>query len=196
MKIIVGLGNPGEKYQHTRHNAGYLVVEKIPSTKSQTPNKFQFSNFKIQNKFKAEAAEGEISGEKILLVKPVTFMNLSGEAVGEIFRFYKDRILLNDIIVVHDDMDLELGRIKVQKGGASAGHHGIESIIQHVGSGDFNRVRVGVRSGEGKAMEFVLSSFNIEEQELFEKEIERAAEAIKTIITDGIGRAMNEYNNK
>lgn len=185
MKIIAGLGNPGKQYQSTRHNVGFRILDRIVQSCS--------SKFKVEKKFDAELAEGEINDEKVILVKPLTFMNKSGEAVGEIYRFYKDRMTISDIFVVHDDSDLELGRIKIQKGGGSAGHHGIESIIKAVGN-DFVRIRIGVRVEEGKAMDFILKPFNKEQEKVLNGVLDKAVEVIFFILEAGVEKGMNKYN--
>lgn len=186
MKIIVGLGNPGKEYERTVHNVGFRVVDWLAGYG------LRVTGLKFEKKFNTEIAEGELNGEKVLLVKPQTFMNRSGEAVSAVINFYK--VDLSDLIVVHDDTDLPLGRIKIQNGGGSAGHHGIESIVKCIGGRDFARIRVGIRIGKDKAGAFVLTSFGEKEQRLLEEMIEKAAETVKMILEKGIIPTMNRYN--
>jgi len=204
MKIIVGLGNPGKQYKKTPHNVGFILMENIVKNA-----KFKVQNdnfprilsgqvkFKIEKKFNSEIVEGKIGEERVIVIKPLTFMNLSGEAIFKFMSLYKDRVSVSDLIVIHDDSDLDLGRIKIQRGGGSAGHHGIESILKSIGSDDFIRIRIGIRNKTfGKAMDIVLRSFNTDEEKTFEQVINRASEAVFLILTEGIEKAMNKYNIK
>lgn len=201
MKIIVGLGNPGKEYEKTAHNIGFRIIENLvqsskfnPFDKLRTRVQNQSAKFKIENKLKSEICGFDYIDEKVLLVKPQTFMNRSGEAVGAVLNFYK--VDLSDLIVVYDDADLPLGKIKIQKGGGSAGHHGMESIIKSIGESDFTRIRVGIRIGKDKAGAFVLTSFGEKEQRLLEEMIEKAAEAVKMILEKGIIPTMDRYNGE
>jgi len=135
MKLIIGLGNPGKEYEKTRHNAGFLAVDKIIEN-------FQFSIFNFQLKFNAEISQGIINNEKVISVKPQTFMNGSGQAVKAIADYYK--IKPEDIIVIHDDLDIPLGKYKISKGKSSAGHKGVQSIIDLLGTKNFTRIRIGI----------------------------------------------------
>jgi len=202
MKIIIGLGNPGKQYENTAHNVGFRVVENLVqsvkfqlrprSEASKEQSQAQNSKFNLESKLRSEICSFELNKEKVLLAKPVTFMNRSGEAAAAIINFYK--INSEELIVIHDDADLPLGKIKVQKGGGSAGHHGIESIIQMSGKSDFTRIRVGIRTGEDKAGEFVLATFKDSEQQTFNEMIKKAAEIVMVILEKGIIAAMNRYN--
>lgn len=204
MKLIVGLGNPGEKYEHTRHNLGFMVIDKFLKDYSRVEE----SNWKNEAKFKGEIAEitRESSSDKILLIRPLTFMNLSGESVFLAASFYK--ILPQDIWVIHDDIDLGLGTLRIKNGGASAGHRGIESIIQALGTDKFWRFRLGVgnpinkskvKSQKSKIVpvdEYVLKKFARGESGELRRIIKKAAISIKTGLEEGLEIAMNKFNTK
>ncbi len=165
MQLIVGLGNPGKKYEKTRHNTGFMAVDFLV-------DKFDFDKFKMKDKFKAEITQGNIENEKAIIAKPQTYMNNSGEAVQALKSFYK--IKIEDIIVVYDELDLILGKIRVRDEGSSAGHKGIESIMEKVGDDKFTRVRIGIRNGKADRMptdKFVLSRFSLSERWKLKKEI-------------------------
>lgn len=159
MKLIFGLGNPGKKYEKTRHNVGFLFLNYFAQ-------KFSFPVSKTEKKFKAEISEGNVNGEKILLVKPITFMNLSGEAVQAIQNFYK--VEKQDIVIIYDDKDMEFGKVRFREEGSSGGHNGIKSIIS-VLSQDFKRIKIGVANDEMSKFkdtaDFVLSNFKKEEMD-------------------------------
>ncbi|MFL0247998.1 aminoacyl-tRNA hydrolase [Candidatus Clostridium stratigraminis] len=183
MYLIVGLGNPGIEYSHTRHNVGFDVIDLLAEK----------YNIKINRiKFKGSIGEGSISGEKVILLKPSTFMNLSGESVIEASNFYK--IPKENIIVLYDDISLEVGRLRVRPDGSAGGHNGIKNIIQHLSSEIFPRVKVGVGQPKGDLVRHVLGSFSKEEREVLSKVFQNAALAAVTIISDGITEAMNKYN--
>lgn len=187
MKIVVGLGNPGKEYKNTRHNFGFLVVDQVALD---LQGKFK------KSQFKGEVAEVSHEGVRLFLLKPQTYMNLSGEAVWKVLSFYKKK--LSDLWVVHDDLDLELGRIKLGFGGAAGGHKGIQSIIDSLGSGDFNRVRLGIGRPLEKedTVDYVLRPFAREEKDILEKTIEKAIQAILYGLSHGIETAMNHFNQK
>lgn len=186
MKAVFGLGNPGSKYQESRHNVGFMVVSSWGEE----------LGIKIKRKrFSARSGAGSLSGEKLFLLLPQTYMNRSGLSVSGTVSYFK--LSLKDIIVVHDDMDLEFGRLKVKKGGGSGGHRGIESIIDHLDSRDFIRLRIGIgrpANGDYDTTDFVLSPFSPEERESLKKIIERAIEALSTIACNGVDFAMNRFN--
>ncbi len=163
MKLIVGLGNPGKEYEKTRHNAGFLALDELIGQIQDLRFKIQ-DGFKYEDKFDAEMMGGEIKGEKVIFVKPQTFMNNSGEAVKKIADFYK--ISPSDIIIIHDDLDIPFGEVKVKTGGSSAGHNGVQSVIDHLGTEAFRRVKIGIgRPTEGiSADKYVLQPFSGEEQ--------------------------------
>lgn len=162
MKLIVGLGNPGKTYEKTRHNVGFMVLDELREKLSE----YQISKWELSKKFNAEICGCNIKGEKIILAKPQTFMNESGVSVGLIGHFYK--ITPADLIVVHDDKDLKLGEVRVQVDRGHAGHNGVRSIIEHLSTQNFTRIRVGVASENAKKMEdtskFVLGKFGIFEK--------------------------------
>ncbi|MDI6602826.1 MAG: aminoacyl-tRNA hydrolase [Patescibacteria group bacterium] len=173
MFLVVGLGNPGKKYESTRHNLGFKVVDEIAAT-------FQFSIFNFHSIFNAQISKGKINGKKIILAKPQTFMNLSGKSVKPLINFYK--ITLPDLVVIHDDIDLSLGKIKIVKNRGAAGHKGVESIIKELKTKDFVRFRIGILPKTGKPKnpeKFVLEKFNKEEEKILKKVIKKTVEAIE-----------------
>ena len=182
MKLIVGLGNPGIKYAHTRHNVGFEVIEVLAK------------RYKVRLRGlgrKAVTGEFELNSENIVLVKPMTYMNLSGDAIFDLFR--KHNPFISDVIVVYDDMDLPLGKIRIRPWGSAGGHNGMKSIIHRLGSNEFPRIRIGIgRSDE--AIDHVLSHFNRHERKTVENAIQTAADAVEKIITDGLDLTMNIYN--
>ena len=188
MKIFVGLGNPGAEYSKTKHNVGFMLADKLAE---------KIGAESWREKFNALVAESFFEGEKILIVKPQTFMNLSGEAVGPLTNFYK--ISAEDLIVAHDDMDLPVGKIRLRPKGSGGGHHGIESIIQHLGGEkNFPRVRIGIGrpSQNWTVNNHVLSPFNPEDAEKISEAIENLIPAVICIFRDGIDMAMNKFNPK
>lgn len=187
MILIVGLGNPGQKFQKTRHNIGFRAVDEITAN-------FQFPIFKFQSIFNAQISKGIIKNQKIILVKPQTFMNLSGKVVGSLLKNYK--LKPNNLIVIHDDIDLPLGKIKITIGRGAAGHKGVESIIRELKTKDFVRFRVGINrfTQNQKLDEFVLKKFSKEEEKIVKEVIQSASEAIETALEEGIEKAMNKYN--
>lgn len=194
MKIIVGLGNPGRAYTDSRHNLGFRCL-----------NRFAHEHgieFKKQQA-KARVGFGEFNGEKLVLAKPRTFMNLSGESVEALVRFYK--INLSDLLIIYDDVDLPLGKIRIREKGGAAGHNGMKSIIWHLDSQEFPRLRVGIGAmpendnsdhREVRSPEYVLSCFRPEEKPIVDAMVDRVTETIDCILTDGIAIAMNKYNSK
>ncbi len=185
MKIFVGLGNPTPEYAATKHNVGFMLADKLAE-------KISAENWR--EKFNALVAESFLDGEKILIVKPQTFMNLSGEAVAPIVNFYK--IDAANLIVAHDDMDLPLGMIRLRPKGSSGGHRGVESIIQHLGTQNFPRVRIGVgRPPENWTVNHhVLSPFTQEDAEKISAAIGELVPAVLCIFKEGINNAMNKFN--
>lgn len=185
MKIIVGLGNPGKQYEKTRHNVGFMAIDKIAENLNININK---------NKFNGLIGEGALDGEKIFLVKPQTFMNLSGNCVQEIAKFYK--VQVEDIIVIHDDIDIEFEKIRIRPSGSPGTHNGMRNITDMLQSQKFPRVRIGV----GKPKEnqelynFVLSEFDANEMKILEHTINDVADAVVEIIKNGILKAMNKFN--
>ena len=184
MKIVVGLGNPGNQYKDTRHNIGFLVVDEL-ARRWNTPS--------WKRRYDAEVSEHRAIGP-VLLVKPQTFMNLSGNSVREAAKFYKTPS--TDIVVIHDDLDLPAGRLRIRERGGSGGHRGIESMLSQLGADDFVRVRFGVgRPPEGwESADYVLGRFAPNEQALIKEAIDKAADAVEAILKEGTAPAMNRFN--
>ena len=183
MYLIVGLGNPEEDYSNTRHNMGFNTINKIAKEYDIEVNK---------KKFKGLYGTGMIEGEKVILLKPQTFMNLSGESVKEVVDFYK--IENDDIIVIYDDMDVELGTIKIRKKGGPGSHNGMKSVVQYLGT-DFARIRVGIGKPEDNDfIRYVIGPIPKEEKEIFDKSTTTAKEAVIEIIKKGVDNAMNKFN--
>jgi PTH1 family peptidyl-tRNA hydrolase len=184
--LIVGLGNPGGDYARTRHNAGFLLVEKLAE-------KWR-SGWMVERKFQARLSRAGRGGRVVLLAEPQTFMNLSGESVGELMRFY--RLPLERILVVVDDADLPLGEIRLRPGGGTGGHHGLESVMQHTGSREYARLRIGIGRKDDlrQIAGHVLGKFSAAEQVLLEKVLERAAGQLECWLDAGIQKAMNQFN--
>ncbi len=184
MKIIVGLGNPGEKYVKTRHNFGFMVIGRLAQ---------QFEIECNQKKFQSFFCKKAIGQEEIILLKPQTFMNLSGVAVREVVNMYK--CALQDIMVVCDDLDLPLGKIRIRRNGGCGGHRGLESIAASFVSTDFPRLKVGIgRPVAGCLSDYVLSAFSREEESVVAETTEKACQALKTWIFEGIEACMNKFN--
>ncbi len=185
--IVAGLGNPGEEYSGSRHNAGFRVVERIAKSKHS-----QFD----RRKFKGMLAEAELAGARALLVKPQTYYNGSGECLAGLLGYYK--VPSSRLIVVHDELDLEAGRLRLKQGGSDAGNRGVRSIAESLGTPDFIRVRVGVSRppGERESKDYLLEGMNAEARQDLESSIQRAAEAVEAIIADGLERAMGRFNQR
>ena len=185
--LIVGLGNPGREHRDTRHNIGFMVIDQLCRT-------LGVSMSRVQSR--ALVAAGTLEGERIILAKPQTFMNLSGQAVGGLVRFYKTP--LDHLLVAHDDLDLPLGTIRLRPVGSSAGQKGMESIIKQLGTLNFPRLRLGIGRPPGQMdpSAYVLQRFNRAEQDALEQVLDRAAAAVGTFVREGLDAAMNEYNGK
>lgn len=187
MKLIVGLGNPGMQYAATRHNIGFEVMDSLSET---------YNISIIKNKYKALIGEGTILGERVILMKPQTYMNLSGEAVKACMDFHK--IAVEDLIVIYDDISLEVGQLRLRESGSAGGHNGIKNIIMQLGTQNFNRIKVGV--GEKPAgwdlANYVLSRFSKEEMQIIAPASVEAAKAASMIVSEGMSKAMNTYNVK
>ncbi len=184
--VIVGLGNPGPKYEETRHNVGFRTVDRLINEFKAGPEK---------NKFQALIFDGEISGHKVLFLKPLTFMNNSGAAVSEALKFYK--IPVSSLIVVSDDVTMDVGRLRIRANGSHGGHNGLRDIIELLGSNDFPRVKIGM--GQKPHPDFCLADWVLgkpspEDKEKILETESLAAEAVKTIVTADIAQAMNKYN--
>ena len=169
MMLIVGLGNPGEEYQKTRHNAGFMALDEFQK-------KHSFPDFKLSKKHSSLVSEGILNQDKVVLAKPQTFMNNSGKAVASLVKLSLGKLsLTQELVVVHDDIDIPLGKVKVSKGSGSAGHKGVKSIIQVLGTKDFTRIRIGIQPAAGKPKnveDFVLQKFSPGELPLLQKSIE------------------------
>jgi len=184
VKIIVGLGNPGKEYSETRHNVGFMAVDELAS-------KLGIQSWKKRSQALIAEYRGE---EQIVLVKPQTFMNLSGVAVGELARWYK--VPVEDIVVIFDDMDLPIGRLRLRMKGGTGGHKGIESLLTHLPKDNFARIRIGIdRPQTGwQVVDHVLSTFTVEEQPLLREAILKSVEAVQCVVKQGLDKAMNVYN--
>ena len=194
MKIIVGLGNPGRQYQFNRHNIGFRCIDHLSCIHSISVRKSICQSI---------SGKGVIAGTEVLLVKPKTFVNLSGTAVSCLMEKYKAGT--EDMIVIHDDLDLPTGKIRLRSGGRSGGHRGIKSIITNVHSTEFYRVRIGISkpdqmtftsSNEDAVVEYVLGNFTRAEEELIQPAINNVTEAVEYILTQGISNAMNKFNRR
>lgn len=203
LKIIVGLGNPGPEYSKNRHNIGFQCVETFARRHSFDAGKMQ-NRAMITQGFVRKHSKTALPGstdavqtlqqQKVLLVKPLTFMNLSGEAVGQLARFYQ--VEPADIIVIHDDLDLASGKLRLRMGGSSGGQNGIKSIIQHLGTPDFARAKVGIGRPPGRmdAAAYVLQNFSSEEEENFAILRQTVCDAVECWLFDGMEVAMNRFN--
>jgi peptidyl-tRNA hydrolase, PTH1 family len=192
-RLIAGLGNPGNKYAGNRHNIGFMCVDRFAQD-----NSLSFA----RSSSRAKIAEGRIAGHDIVLAKPQTFMNDSGTSVGGLVRKFK--VKFENLVIIHDDLDLPLGRIRIRLGGSSAGHKGINSIVQHIGNQEFIRVRIGIgrpnsqesnENGEVEVISHVLGDFTTEEKELMQRVIPCVSEVLQCLLTTGLTEAMNKYNS-
>ena len=184
--LLVGLGNPGSKYESTRHNMGFLAVDKLAEVEH-----FKFSKLR----FKAWTATAELGGEKVLVMKPQTYMNLSGEAVGEAARFYK--IPPEHVLVISDDISLPLGKLRIRGGGSAGGHNGLKNIIAHLGSDRFPRIKVGVGMPENAdydIADWVTGRPMGAEQKPLMEALDKAVAAVPVVIRDGVEKAQNRFN--
>ncbi|OJT16730.1 aminoacyl-tRNA hydrolase [Archangium sp. Cb G35] len=190
MKIICGLGNPGREYERHRHNIGFMVVEALLSRARADLN---------HEKFQARVGQGTLGGEKVLFLEPQTYMNLSGRSVAEAARFYK--VAVEDILVIHDELDLPFGRLQLKAGGGSGGHNGLKSTVSSLGADSFIRLRFGIGKPQGpnakeRVAGYVLSNFDDGERRELDDLIAQAADASDTWVRDGLATAMNRYNKR
>ena len=187
MYIIAGLGNPGLKYAGTRHNVGFCVIDELADRYNIRVN---------ESKHKAFVGKGMIEGERVLLLKPQTFMNLSGESIRMAMDFYK--LDTSQLIVIYDDISLDVGQLRIRKKGSAGGHNGVKSIISHAGSNEFDRIKVGVGQKPEKMdlADYVLSVFSKDDQTLIRAAVKDAADAVEMMLKDGTDRAMNIFNQK
>ncbi|MEO0416265.1 MAG: aminoacyl-tRNA hydrolase, partial [Verrucomicrobiota bacterium] len=181
-RLIVGLGNPGDEYAGTRHNVGFDLLDQIASSNS--------TKWQREKKFKSKACE--IDG--VIYAKPLTFMNLSGIAVARICR--ARNINRDQVLIVYDDVDTQLGQIKFKAKGSAGGHNGIKSIIEHLGSNEFARLKIGIGAGSGEMVEHVLGRFEDHEKELLEKSLAQSADGVLYALARGLNPAMNEFNRR
>ena len=187
MKIIFGLGNPGQQYRNNRHNVGYKVLEGLASNQS--------LEFKRSFRTSSYIAKKKDSGDWVFLVKPRTFMNNSGLCVKKVLNKYKANLL--DVLIIYDDTDLSLGKIRFRAGGSCAGHRGIASIVSALGSEEVNRLRVGIGSSQGRELsDYVLSDFSKTEREILDSAIKEAASASLDWVNKGIDFSMQKYNRR
>lgn len=189
MKLIVGLGNPGGKYEKTRHNVGFMAAQWLVDS-------FAFEPFKKAAKHKCEMTEGFIGSERVVLIKPQTFMNLSGQAVQSVAQFYK--IPIEDVIVISDDVNIDAGTLRIRRSGSAGGHNGLKSIIQELGSDDFARVRIGIApmtEFKGDLEDYVLGKLTKEEQSKIMAEVMAdLPKVIEILLNDGVEKAMQKFN--
>ena len=189
MKLLVGLGNPGSRYERTRHNVGFMAVERVGS---------RAGGASFREKFSGRLAEVTLAGQRLRLLEPLTFMNDSGRSVVEAARFFD--LEPADLLVVHDELDLPFGELRLKQGGGDAGHRGLASITAGLGTGDYPRLRLGIgRPGPdfvGSIADFVLEAFPLASQEELSRVLDRAAEAVELVAQRGLSAAMNETNRR
>lgn len=188
MKLIVGLGNPGKEYESTRHNAGFMAVDRLAK-------EFGFPPFKLSAKHKAEISEGQIEGEKVILAKPHTFMNLSGQAVRPLIQFHK--LPLADLVVLYDDIMIPQGTLRIRPVGSAGGHNGMKSIIQELAGQDFTRVRLGIEPPpllKIPLADYVLGKFSKSELDAMHEVIEKIPALLQTLLKEGMEKAMAKFN--
>lgn len=185
MRLIVGLGNPGRQYEHTRHNVGFDTIDEL-SKRLNIPLS--------QSKWKGLYGIGQASGQKVLLLKPLTFMNLSGEAVRAVIDYYQ--IEIEDLLIIYDDLDLPVGKIRLRQKGSPGGHNGIKSIVAHLGTQEFNRIRIGIDRPEPgvSIIDYVLGRFRPDESAAIQAALEKSAEACEAWLTLPFLQVMNQYN--
>jgi len=186
MHLVVGLGNPGPKYASHRHNVGFMVVDLLAR---------RWGAPALRDKFKGQFAKETFRGEDVVLLEPQTYMNLSGESVRPAMDFFK--VPLQQVVVVHDELDLPFGTCRIKKGGGAAGHNGLKSITQHCGGNGFLRVRVGIgRPRSGRPEGYVLSDFSASEKAELEDVLEAAARMVESLVEEGPQKAMNRWHAK
>ena len=184
MKLIVGLGNPGKEYENTRHNAGFMAMDRLADV----------LNVSIDHaKFKGEYVKMKYHGEDVILLKPMTYMNNSGESVIQVMNYFK--IDVSDLVVIYDDMDMPTGKLRLRESGSAGGHNGMKSIIAHVGTQSFKRIRVGIdKHPRIKVIDYVLGRFTKEEQPLIDEGIENAVKAVEMFLDKDFTASMNAFN--
>lgn len=186
MHIIAGLGNPGRKYENTRHNLGFITVDRLAEEHGISVTK---------SKHKALIGEGRISGQKVLLVKPQTFMNLSGEAVRAVMDYYKEPV--ENLLVIYDDADIPAGAVRIRKKGGAGTHNGMKSVVSCLGDDGFARIRIGIGTQDDRdIVDHVLGGFTREEADVMREAVLTAVSAVECMLSEGIDIAMNEYNTR
>lgn len=188
MILIAGLGNPGPEFKNTRHNVGFRVIDRFTEENN-------FPDFRFEKKFNAEISEGQFFGQKIILAKPQSFMNLSGDVVRNLFIYFK--LPAENLFIIHDEIDIPVSKIKISKESGAAGHKGVGSIIEKLKTNSFVRLRIGIQSQKGKPKnveKFVLQKFNKEEEKILKGIIKKAVNAIEMILKEGLEKTMNEHN--
>lgn len=183
MKLIIGLGNPGRSYASDRHNVGFRCINRFARRHGIAVRK---------RRGKAKLGMGEVGGVQVVVAKPQTYMNLSGQAVGQLVREFG--VAVGDVVVVYDDLDLPLGKLRIRERGGSGGHKGVASIIERLGSEEFPRIRVGIGRPQGDVVSYVLSEFTLEERRVVTEVVGRVSDVIGSILTEGVEAAMNRYN--
>ena len=184
MRVIAGLGNPGRRYSRTRHNIGFMVLEEVA---------YRYKIDFVDKKEGYRLGKGFLEGHNILLIEPLLYMNMSGPVIKKILM--KLSIQPEHLLVIHDDLDMEIGKLKIKKKGSSGGHKGIESIIQCIGSRDFMRLKVGIGREEGvSAEDYVLRKFKRRELAVIKDSIKKAADAVHCVVSEGVDKAMNKFN--
>ena len=188
MFLIVGLGNPGREYENTRHNIGFAAIDIIAEKYNIDVNR---------TKFKGVFGEGFINGQKVILLKPATYMNLSGESVADICNYYNIdfyKLTEEEVLIIYDDLSLEVGRLRIREKGSAGGHNGIKSIINHMGTDVFTRIKIGVGAPKGDLVNHVLGKFSKEEVNILKQTLDVVAKATEDIIANGAKDAMNKFN--
>ena len=185
MKLVVGLGNPGSRYERTRHNVGFGVVERLAERHGVAVK---------DKRFNARIGRGQIVGEQVLLARPQTWMNLSGDSVGPMKGYYK--LTREEIIVVHDDLDLPFGVVRIKAGGGHGGHNGLRDLVKKTGGAEFNRVRIGIGRPDGPMdpADYVLARWSAEQASVVPDLVDRAADCVEAVLRDGVKDAMNRFN--
>ncbi|KKR72800.1 MAG: Peptidyl-tRNA hydrolase [Microgenomates group bacterium GW2011_GWC1_41_8] len=193
MFLIVGLGNPGEEYKNTRHNVGFDVIEKITNYELRITSETQNTNLHFDKMVNSEIAKIRISSQEVILAKPQSFMNNSGLVVKKLLNS-NQQLTISNLVIVHDDISMDLGQVKISKGAGAGNHNGVVSIINHLKTKDFIRIRCGIGRGDGVLSDVVLSKFRPDEKEVVAEMVKKASEACVMIVKEGLEKAMNQVN--